>query len=493
VNVRIDLTALDNNRKANAIAMWGAGSVLSVAGIAALLIWLSSAPAIVVEVQVPGTDGLPSQASLAALGPELSGVFSAGDGTPADLPGVWTQFRGPRSDNVVLDGPALAAAWGADGPKIEWAMEIGDGYAAPSVLNGRVYLMDYDVEGRADALRCLSLADGKEIWRRSYEVKVKRNHGMSRTIPAVTDKYIVTMGPKCHVVCLDTETGDFRWGIDLQVEYGTEEPLWYAGQCPFIDDGAAILAPAGTDVLMMAVDCDTGEVRWKAPNPRGWKMSHSSIIPMTLLGRKMYVYSAIGGVAGVAADGPDAGTLLWDVPWEAKVVAPSPVPAGDDKIYVTAGYSTGAMLLQLKEDGAGGYTAEIAARTTPEQGLACEQQTPIYHNGYLYSVMPKDAGPLNQQFVCYDTEGNLVWASGNDNRFGLGPFLLADNKFYILDDDGTLTMIDATAGEYRQLGQAQVLHGHDAWGPLAIAGDRLLLRDMNNLACVNLGAAQAAG
>ncbi len=238
---------------------------------------------------------------------------------------------------------------------------------------------------------------------------------------------------------------------------------------------------------MMAVDCETGEVLWKAPNPRQWGMSHSSIIPMTLLGQKMYVYSAIGGVAGVAADGPDAGKLLWDIPWEAKVVAPSPVPAGDDKLYVTAGYSTGAMLLQVKKDGAGTYSVEMLARTSPEEGLACEQQTPIYHNGLLYSIMPKDAGPLNGQFVCYDTEGNLVWASGNDNRFGLGPFLLADNKFFILDDDGKLTMIDATAGEYRQLGQAQVLHGHDAWGPLAIAGDRLLLRDMNNLACVNLG------
>ena len=29
------------------------------------------------------------------------------------------------------------------------------------------------LENQADALRCLSLADGKEIWRYSYPVKVK--------------------------------------------------------------------------------------------------------------------------------------------------------------------------------------------------------------------------------------------------------------------------------------------------------------------------------
>ena len=421
-------------------------------------------------------------------GPELSGIFIAADGEPSDLPGAWPQFRGPRSDNIVLDGPALADSWGADGPEVVWQIPVGDGYAAPAVYDGCAYLMDYDVDGRADALRCISLADGKEVWRRSYEIKIKRNHGMSRTIPAVTDKYVVTMGPKCHVVCLDRETGDFRWGLDLERDYGTEVPLWYAGQCPPIVDGKVILAPAGTDVLMMAVDCETGEIAWTTPNPRGWKMAHSSLIPMTLLGRNMYVYSAIGGVAGVAADGPEAGKLLWDVSWEAKVVAPSPVIAGEDKVFVTAGYSTGAMMLQLTENGTGTYDVEMLFRTTPEEGIACEQQTPIYHEGNLYSIMPKDAGPLKGQFVCYDTEGNLKWASGNDNRFGLGPFLLADDKFYILDDDGTFTMIDGAGQEYRQLGQARVLHGHDAWGPIAIAGDRILLRDMNNLVCVDVGA-----
>lgn len=444
-------------------------------------------PSVVLEAQIPGTDGMPDLSSQVNKGPELSGIFLAGHGAPADLPGMWNQFRGPNSDNIVADSPPLASDWGAGGPKAEWALEIGDGYAAPAVFKGCVYLMDYDVDGRADALRCLSLADGSEIWRRSYEIKIKRNHGMSRTIPAVSEKYIVTMGPKCHVVCLDTATGDYRWGIDLQRDYGTAEPLWYAGQCPLIVDGAVIVAPCGKGVLMMAVDCETGGVLWKAPNPRQWNMSHSSIIPMTILGRKMYVYSALGGVAGVAADGPEAGKLLWDIPWDPKVVAPSPVAAGEDKIFMTAGYSTGAMMLQLKEDGAGGYSVDVLYRTSPEEGLACEQQTPIYHDGLLYGIMPKDAGALKGQFVCYDTGGKLVWASGNDNRFGLGPFLLADGKFYILDDDGRLTMIDATTREFKKLGEAQVLHGHDAWGPLAIAGDRLLLRDMNNMVCVNVG------
>ena len=135
--------------------------------------------------------------------------------------------------------------------------------------------MDYDREHRQDALRCLSLADGQEIWRYAYPVAVKRNHGMSRTVPALTDKIVVAMGPKCHVVCLDTDSGNLRWGMDLVRQFGTTVPPWYAGQCPLIDGDAVILAPAGPQAMLIAVSAagtngQTGDILWRTPNPRGW-------------------------------------------------------------------------------------------------------------------------------------------------------------------------------------------------------------------------------
>ena len=98
---------------------------------------------------------------------------------------------------------------------------------------------------RATLLRCLSLADGREIWRRWYRTGAKRNHGVSRTVPAVTDRWVVTIGPRCHVLCVDAERGEFLWGIDLAREYGAAEPLWYAAQNPLIDGGTVVIAPGG--------------------------------------------------------------------------------------------------------------------------------------------------------------------------------------------------------------------------------------------------------
>ncbi len=222
---KIDITSLGTSRKANILAVSAGLAVSMLAAMAALHLWLAENPARSLEASLPGTDGRPANLDTEESVVELRGTLLAFDGAPADLPGYWPWFRGPGSDNIHQDGAPLASAWGPDGPRELWSVELGEGFAGPAVLNGCVYLLDYDEEARADTLRCFSLADGREIWRRSYAVMIKRNHGMSRTVPAVTEKYIVTVGPKCHVVCLDTATGDFRWGIDLQAEYGTDEPL----------------------------------------------------------------------------------------------------------------------------------------------------------------------------------------------------------------------------------------------------------------------------
>ncbi|MCC6142434.1 MAG: PQQ-binding-like beta-propeller repeat protein [Candidatus Hydrogenedentes bacterium] len=484
--IKRDLTTVEVPRRTAFYVLITVVSVCTLVSLASLLLWVRYSPARDLVAEVPGTDGYDPATAANRARVDLTGAFTRFDGVPSPVTDAWTRFRGADSSNVVTGGPALASSWGPEGPKKLWSVPVGDGYASPVVFGGCVYLMDYDVENRADAIRCFSLDDGREIWRHSYGNNMKRNHGMSRTIPAVTPEHLVVMGPRCHVLCLDTPTGAFRWGIDLQLDYGTTEPLWYTGQCPIIDNGQAIIAACGKDVLMMGVDCATGEVAWTTPNPNGWNMSHSSVMPMTLLGKPMYVYSALGGMAAVSAAPEDRGTPLFDIPWDAKVLAPSPVQAGDDLIFVTAGYGRGSRLLRLHPEGTG-YRVEVVYDRPPGEILSCEQQTPIFHDGLLYGILPKDAGSLKGQFACYQPDGTLVWSSGSDNRFGLGPFILADNKFYLLDDEGTLTMADASTGAFTPLGTADLLEGHDAWGPFALAGSRLLLRDMNTLACVDLG------
>jgi outer membrane protein assembly factor BamB len=288
-------------------------------------------------------------------------------------------------------------------------------------------------------------------------------------------------------MCVDAISGELKWGLDLVKEYGAEVPLWYTGQCPIIDESTVILGVGGKS-LIIAVDCETGEVLWETPNPNGWKMSHSSIMPFTILGRRLYAYCAIGGIVGVSAEPDTAGEVLFESSlWNRNVIAPSPIHLGDDRIFLTAGYGSGSMMIRL-DPGTEGFAVEALQTLTPEEGLASEQQTPIYHEGHLFSILPKDAGPLRSQFVCThpDDVSKIVWSSGKTNRFGLGPYILADDKFYLLSDDGVLTVLEASTNRYIQLAQAKILEGVDAWAPMALVNGRLLARDSRQLVCVDL-------
>lgn len=412
--------------------------------------------------------------------PNLEPVSPVAVDRASAIAGDWPRFRGPNGDGVFPGALSINRHWGGGIPATLWDLELGEGYAGAAVLDGRVFVLDYDATNHADALRCLSLADGRENWRFSYPVKIKRNHGMSRTTPAVTEQYIVSLGPKCHVICLDTASGHFRWGLDLVRDFGAEVPQWYAGQCPLIVDGCAILAVGGNS-LLLKVDCATGKTLWSTPNDHEWKMTHSSVVPLEFAGRRMYVYCASGGVVGVSADD---GRVLWETDqWKISIATiPTPVPVGDGKIFLAGGYNAGSLMLQLKEV-AGHLVAQPLFRLKPTE-FGATQQTPIFYQGHIYGVRP------DGQLACLDLAGKLLWSSGAGAKFGLGPFLIANGLIFVLNDDGLLTLAEAAPSGYHSLTQAQVLAGHDAWAPLALAGGRLLARDLTRMVCLDVTGAK---
>jgi outer membrane protein assembly factor BamB len=145
------------------------------------------------------------------------------------------------------------------------------------------------------------------------------------------------------------------------------------------------------------------------------------------------------------------------------------------------------MVFQVTENNRD-FQVEQLYEYKPNEGLACEQQTPVVYNGLVYGILPKDAGPLRNQFTCVDPENfrEFVWTSGKTHRFGLGPFMIADGKFFILNDDGTLTIARPDREQFILMDQLKIFDAHDAWAPLAIADGYLLLRDANQMICMDI-------
>jgi outer membrane protein assembly factor BamB len=451
----------------------------AITALAILVTWLGRGPDDELTLRLPGTDQAPDGATAAKSNPVLVGKLVRSDGTASDLPGAWPRFRGPDCDATSKEATPLLRTWEGAGPRQLWSIEVGEGFAGAAVLNGRVYVMDYDRDHKQDALRCLSLADGREIWRFCYPVTVKRNHGMSRTVPAVTDELVVAIGPKCHVVCLNPVTGELLWGLDLVRQYGTTVPQWYAGQCPMINKDTVILAPGGKDALLLALEGKTGVELWRTPNPHGWKMTHSSVMPAEFEGERMYVYCANNGVVGVSARD---GSILWECPdWKIGIATvPSPLILDESRIFLSGGYDAGSLMLQMKKEN-GHLLAQPAFRLGPKV-FGAAQHTPILFGNHLYGV--RQDGKL----VCLSLDGKVVWASSPGQQFGLGSFILADGMLLAMNDSGLLRLIEATPERYHLLAQAQILAGgHDSWGPLALAGGRLIARDMTRMVCLDVG------
>jgi outer membrane protein assembly factor BamB len=460
-------------------------ALVAVAGFVLIGVWVGTSDTEPLELRVPGLDRPASVDGDTAptREPPSAGQPVAGPGTPSEVTGSWPWFRGPQRDGISREEIALNRNWPESGPPVLWSLSMGEGYAGAAIADGCAYVLDYDEAAQADTLRCLSLDDGHEIWRNSYPVEMIANHGISRTTPAIVEGHVITIGPRCHVACWDSRTGECQWLIDLELEYGAEVPRWYTGQCPLIDGGRLILAPGGK-ALVMAVDIESGEPIWQTPNPLGWKMTHVSIVPAQWGDRRMYIYCSTDGVVGVSADD---GALLWQTTeWiEQFAIAPSPVVLPEGRVFLSSGYDKklGSMMLQVRP-GPSGFAVETLFKLRDRQ-FNSEQQTPIYYDGYLFGVRKHGSGKL----VCLDLEGNEIWNSGRD-VFGHGPYMIADGTILVMSNHGRLVMAEASTQAYRPLASHQVFEdGFDAWGPMALVGGRLILRDMTRMTCLDLNVA----
>ena len=433
------------------------------------------------SIQAPGADHRPEGSTRSINDVLIGEFFMRYEDLSSELTGKWPCFRGEQSNNIIVAPETIHTSDG-DYPVL-WTVETGEGYAAPVIYNGRFYFLDYHEALNSDALRCFSLETGKELWRRWYRVPMKRNHGFSRTVPAIGEGYIITVGPQGHVMCCDPITGNLKWSLDMQKAFNTRMPQWYTGQCPRTDGDILILAPAGEEILLAGFDCRSGEMLWSTPNTLKYKMSHSSVMPMTLSGKKTYMYVGEGGVCGVSAEEADRGTLLWETSrWQPSVVAPSPVQVSANQAFMCAGYGAGGAMLRVDRQG-NKWTASVTDQYKPRDGLSSEQQTPIFYKNMLISVMPNDGGGQRGKLVCY-SPSNLhdpLWTSAADERFGYGPYIVINNHLFVFKDDGELYVYEIMKQSMKLVKQQRIMDGADAWGPLAYADGTLIVRDAHNV------------
>ena len=398
---------------------------------------------------------------------------------PAAQGSDWPQFRGPDRNGISKE-TGLLRKWPAAGPKLLWSVPVTEGYAAAAIVAGRVYHHDYDEAKSEWSINCRSLADGKLVWQFREAREIRPNHAITRTIPAVDSRFVCSLDPKAVLHCLDVKTGKQIWRKSLVTEYKTTIPSWYNGQCPLQEADRLIVATGG-DAIMAALDKATGKELWRTPNPGQYAMSHSSVMPAVLGGVRQYLYGTLKGPLGVSAKD---GKLLWEFGRKFNVaVAPSPIAVDDERVFMTASYDAGSVMVRVRRSG-DTFKAEPVFDMKLNEWNS-EVHTPIVHQGHLFAVGKKKRG----LFTCLSFDGKEVWTSEGKASFGLGSYMLADGMFFVLDGDtGKLRLIEASTAGYNELACAQVLAGQEVWSPMALSDGKLVLRDLAKMVCLDVRA-----
>jgi outer membrane protein assembly factor BamB len=155
-----------------------------------------------------------------------------------------------------------------------------------------------------------------------------------------------------------------------------------------------------------------------------------------------------------------------------------PVWGPDNLLFISSGYDGGSRVIKLTRAG---------KKTTVEEVWAHRLMRVHFTNairvGDVVYGSSGDFGPA--PFTAIDVKtGKVLW---RHRSFSRASFLMADNHFIILDEDGHLVLANPTAEGLTVAAKADVL-SNNAWTAPSLAGTRLYVRDRKNIMALDLGA-----
>jgi outer membrane protein assembly factor BamB len=395
----------------------------------------------------------------------------------------WPQWQGPQR-NAISREAGLLQSWPEQGPPLLWkAKGLGGGYSTPSIAAGRVFGMSY--RGDAEVVWALEEASGKELWSRRIAQANRRvdYHQGPRCTPTVDGDRLYALGISGDLVCLSVADGKEHWRKNLIRDFGGTLPYYIASygyaESPLIDGEKVVVTPGEPAATVVALDKRSGKLVWKASVPEQDKKGSSradyaSLVITEAAGVRQYVQFLHGGLVGVAAAD---GRLLWcwDRPSCGIVNCNTPV-VHEAFVFAASGYGTGGGVARLRGEG-GQVRAEEVYFNKRMRNI---HGGVVLVDGYLYG----NSDPA--MLVCMDfATGKGGWS---ERRAGKGSILYADGRLYYRDEKGPMVLVEANPQKYVEHGRFDPpdRSDYEAWCHPVVANGRLYLRDQDVLLCYDV-------
>lgn len=458
---------------------------------------------ITVAVQV-NSDSEEANARMKGLLVELARLGAPDDGKVRELGGGgrdtdrgWPQFRGPGRDGIA---PArdLPTVWPEGGPRVRWRQPVGAGFSEVTVAGRRMFILQ--ALGETEYAVALDDPSGRELWRAELGPRYSSHFGDGpRATPVVHDGVLFVLTAAGTLHALSVRDGARRWSVDLVADHGGLAPDHGYAASPLI-----ISRPAGGDLVVVeaggsdgrafvALDSQSGAVAWSAEEgPAGY----ASGIEVTIDGVRQAIFARTmaNEIVSLLPDGE----VLWRHAWPAGPIG-TPMFVPPDRIFVSASDDPGDLRTTSRSIDETGHTMMRKLSVQDVRGaLMLEVSTsggttqaspvwtsPFIKNNFSSSILLDDHiyGFDRATLRCISAAtGELRWSR---RGFGRGSLIGADGMLYILAEDGTLALVEATPAGYLEKGRFPALTGQ-SWTAPALAGGRLYLRNLKEMACIDL-------
>ena len=371
----------------------------------------------------------------------------------------WAGFLGPTGDGKSTE-TGILKSWKKDGPPLLWYMPVGEGYAAPSVADGRLFL--FDRHGDTVRLTCMDARTGDEVWRSEYATDYEDMYGYSngpRAVPVIDGDLVYTFGAGGRLRCHRFKDGSLVWDVDTASTFGVVQNFFGAGSVPVVEGDLLIAAIGGSPADspgiqsgkvvgngsgIVAFDKRTGKVRYRITNELA---SYSSPMVVTIGERRWGFLFARGGLVGFE---PASGKVDFHFPFRAKkpesVNASNPVVVGDT-VFITESYGPGSAVLGVRP---GGYEVVRQDASRRDQSMSCHFMTPIHHKGYLYGSSGQASGEAEVRAVDH-ASGKIMWS---EPGLGRATLLYVDGHLVVFTERGRVLLVEAAPERYNVVADA---------------------------------------
>jgi len=375
-----------------------------------------------------------------------------------------------RDRRGVLENISLEHDWATHPPQEIWRQPIGLSWSAFAVAGARAVTQEQ--RGEKELVVCYETAAGRCLWAHTNYVRFSEFMGGDgpRATPTLENGRVLALGATGILDCLDAATGRLIWSRDTLKENGLPNLMWAKSSSPLVFEKLVVVTGGFTNgPALLAYHLHDGSPAWRVGTD---KASYSSPMLGTIGGKPQIVCVNAGTVTGHE---PSDGRILWEYTWATDKWAKcaQPVLLEGDRVFLSAGYGIGCVLLQVK----GGADGKVSlTEVWKNRNMKSQFSNLVVRDGFLYGL---DDGIL----VCLDlATGERKW---KDGRYGHGQVLRVADLLLVQTEPGPIVLVEANPSHYREIARLDALKAK-TWNAPALAGEFLLTRNDQEAVCYRL-------